>query len=93
MPYIDQNSRHVLKQYIENLENVLALGGHKPGNLNYVITKLVLAHWNHDQCYATIAHITGVLNDVKTEFERQVVAKYEDEKIEQNGPIYEEGGV
>jgi len=38
--------------------------------------------------YDNLSDITGVLNDVKTEFERKVVAPYEDEKITENGKIY-----
>ena len=84
MPYIKKEDRPKiignLDHIVENIDNV--------GELNYTITRLVHLYLKKEGiCYKNLSSITGVLNDVKIEFERRVVAKYEDEKIEQNGDI------
>lgn len=59
-----------------------------PGELNYVITKLILHAWNTSPNYAKIASITGVLSNVESEFYRRVVAEYEEQKKNENGDVY-----
>lgn len=60
------------------------------GDLNYVMTRLSQEYIVfHGKSYNTLSDVTGMLNDVKTEFERKVVAPYEDMKIEENGGIYD----
>ena len=39
--------------------------------------------------YNTLSDITGVLGDIKTEFERKVVANYENIKAKENGEVYD----
>lgn len=90
MPYIKQDRRLKLDPEINGLADTL--NGHldsDKGDLNYSITQLVRAYLNAKGIsYSTLSDVTGILNDVKTEFERRVVAPYEDEKILQNSDVY-----
>lgn len=59
------------------------------GELNYAITRLVLRYLKkHGRRYSTMNDILGVLSACGLEFNRRVVAPYEDEKIEENGDVY-----
>jgi len=89
MPYIKQNER---KEYDNSLTAMiinLNKNGNVKGHLNYVITMLVKSYIDSKGLnYNNLSDVTGVLNDVKIEFERCVVAPYEDKKIKENGCIY-----
>jgi hypothetical protein len=89
MPYIKKERRKALEHIINELFEDLNSMGLNKGDLNYCITMLI-KKWVETKglSYDTLSDITGVLNDVKTEFERKVVAQYEDRKIQENGEIY-----
>jgi len=82
MPYIK-------KQYKELLAD-----GNSPvntGELNYCFTMLIKEYMkNRNLCYATINDILGALSGAEKEFYRRIVAPYEDQKIKENGDVYEE---
>jgi len=60
------------------------------GQLNFVLTKLC-----HDYIevkglnYTTLNEVIGVLECCKLELNRQIIAKYENKKKKENGPISE----
>ena len=56
------------------------------GELNYIITQLLLD--TKPQCYEDYNALVGVLECCKLEFYRRAVAKYEDEKIKENGDVF-----
>lgn len=59
------------------------------GELNYLISMLFIRYWENSQKnYQAINDIVGAVEGAKAEFQRQVVNKYEDEKIAQNGGLY-----
>jgi len=58
------------------------------GDLNYLITTQLIRFWERDKRYLTICIIIGTLVCAAFEFYRRVAAKYEDEKIKQNGDVY-----
>jgi hypothetical protein len=90
MPYIKQMDRTNLRPELAALIHSLYRLGNKKGNLNYVITMMIKQYtMDKGTSYDTLSDITGVLNDVKTEFERKVVAPYEQIKEKENGPIYD----
>ncbi len=62
----------------------------RPGDLNYLVTKLCVDYANLkvEGGYATYNEIVGVLECAKLEFYRRAVAAYEDEKIKENGDVY-----
>ena len=90
MPYIEQKERKKIDSTIKPLADKLYELKNIKGNLNYTITMLIKDHINCvGKNYDSLSDITGVLNDVKTEFERKVVTPYEDNKIQCNGDIYD----
>ena len=84
MPYIKSEDRPKFDKLIEELTVKIT----KPGELNYVITKLL-----HTQVeiqglkYETIRSILGDLDGVRLEFYRRVAAPYEENKRKMNGDI------
>ena len=90
MPYIKKEDRLRLANGLIAAVNHLRHNDWTKGEVNYFISSL-LNEWVHYKglSYNTLSDITGVLNDVKTEFERKVVAPYEDLKIKENGEVYE----
>jgi hypothetical protein len=59
------------------------------GELNYVLTMIVLGyHKRKGARYQTINDVIGALEGAKAEFQRRIVAPYEDAKILENGDVY-----
>tara|TARA_Y100001951_G_C11207405_1_gene220877 strand:+ start:364 stop:699 length:336 start_codon:yes stop_codon:yes gene_type:complete len=101
MPYISKNRRNDLDFHVADLVSELhtkgtGYGAKKPGELNYVITKLILGYLYqkknqeivHSPRYTDMNEVMGVLECVRTEFYRKEVAPYEDEKAELNGDVF-----
>lgn len=88
MPYINKENREHLEPAIAEAVKHLKDVEFGKGDMNFFITRLVHEYiLHHGKRYATLSDVTGVLNDAKTEFERRVVAPYEDEKIKENGDV------
>ena len=84
MPYIDQKDRQVFEGAIQELTNIVM----SPGELNYVITRLIHGYVNfHGIKYDYLNDVVGVLENAKIEFLRRVVGPYEDKKAKINGDI------
>ena len=80
MPYIVNSAR-------EQLDD----GGlpNSAGELNYMISSLIDEYLHeYGKNYTNINEVIGVLECAKLELYRRVAAPYEDEKIEQNGDVY-----
>lgn len=63
-----------------------------PGELNYLITTSILDYLGGEGAvviYSDYNEVMGVLECVKQELYRRKIAKYEDEKIKENGDVYE----
>ena len=93
MPYITEQNREQLQPVLEPLidfifDDKLASN---PGPINYIITKICHAYiqGNGYYNYNGFNEMIGILDCVKAEFYRTVVAKYEDEKKKLNGNISE----
>lgn len=90
MPYIKQEDR---KQYNSAIEDLLdAISNHgfspvKPGDLNYVISKMVWEIFDKNPSYTRGNELVGVLECIKQEFIRRRLNVYEDEKIKENGDL------
>lgn len=81
MPYIKQ----YLKDEIDHDGLV-----DDPGKLNYKITTICDDYLSfHGKTYSNINEIVGVLECAKMEFYRRIAAPYEDQKIRENGDVYE----
>lgn len=79
MPYIPQDRR--TKLINDELPNCA-------GELNWAITMLIRDYWLRHRNYQGINDIVGALEGAKAEFQRRVVAPYEDSKIATNGDVY-----
>lgn len=81
MPYIDQEARAQID------------AGGRPvqvGELTYVLTGVVLEYVQAKGAkFATFADVLAALDATGKEFYRRQVAPYEDQKIIDNGDVYE----
>jgi hypothetical protein len=82
MPYIKQERRTAVRFRLhEDAENA--------GELNYQLTDVVLQYlYSHGLRYQIINDIIGALESAKAEFQRRIVAPYEDQKLKENGDVY-----
>lgn len=58
------------------------------GELNFLITQLVLEYLGEDYNYDAINSAVGALECAKLELYRRVAVPYEDQKISENGDVY-----
>lgn len=89
MPYITQQRREVLDPLHTSLLAELQANAWSPGEINYIITKIISRWWTYRPRYLTIALIFGTLVAVGLEFWRRRGVPYEDDKCNQNGDVYE----
>ena len=82
MPYIKQKDRDRLDKYISKLYPNI----YSSGELNYVITMLLKQLYGRN--YSELNRAMGVLECVKQEFYRRDLVPYEEEKIKENGDIW-----
>lgn len=85
MPYIALNQRDKFEQLIRNIV-CLVDEDVKDGQLNYIVSSLVYSLY--DTRYKDLNAAIGMLECVKQELYRRVVAPYEDTKIVENGDVY-----
>lgn len=77
MPYIQKHEREKAAFFPDNA-----------GQLNYAITKLIVAYWEKTKNYQGANDIVGALDNAKDEFRRRIQHPYEDVKIRENGDVY-----
>jgi hypothetical protein len=90
MPYIIQSDRKQYNSAIKNLLDAISNYGFstvKPGDLNYIISKMVWEIFDKSPSYTKGNELVGVLECVKQEFYRRKLAILEDIKIKENGDI------
>lgn len=81
MPYIKQEDRGYF-------EAVTKLAPENPGELNYVLTRIVNQYFaDNGGRYQQINDVIGALEGAKMEFYRRIVVPYEDTKIAENGDV------
>jgi len=96
MPYIKQKDRKPYDSLIKKLAKKINDYGEQnaestAGQLNYVITRLVLeTYGEYLPNYTDFNEVIGVLECAKMEMYRVHVAPYEDEKIKENGHVLDE---
>jgi len=85
MPYITQAERDRLDVGINHLNGVIQTSG----DLNYVVTKLML-HYSEEPKSKYVASVMsiGTVVCAMLEFYRRFTAPYEDKKIKENGDVY-----
>ena len=85
MPYIKKEYRReydrLIKPIVVQVECV--------GELNYVITSMILKYLQmYNISYGELNEMIGLLEAVKLEIYRRMVAPYEDKKCEENGDVF-----
>ena len=85
MPYIKPEERGQFDHLLHTLARRIA---DNPGHLNYCLTRLVNEMWQTRESYKTIALVTGVLDNVRTEFYRRVAVEYEEKKRIDHGDVF-----
>jgi hypothetical protein len=85
MPYIIQEDRDRLDNSINALVEKIK-PEHRAGELNYIITRLLLA-LKGDGKYKDYNELVGMLECCKQEFYRRQVGPYEDVKVGENGDV------
>lgn len=80
MPYIDFRARDRLEDGASTPTS--------PGELNYLITKIVVDYYDSMGGYQRINDVLGALEGAKLEFYRRVAVPYEDQKMKENGDVY-----
>lgn len=87
MPYIKQEERERFDFLLDDL-SVAIERGCAPGDLNYVITRIVHAYLDaRGMHYTHLNDAIGVLECAKQELYRRIAAPYEDRKIHENGDV------
>lgn len=80
MPYIKKEAR----------EELLTRSPATTGELNYAISKLLVAYTQgQGMSYGTFNDVLGAMEGAKLEFVRRMLEGYEDLKIAENGDIYD----
>lgn len=82
MPYIKKDRRiELYTNYYETIDNA--------GELNFSITDIIITYIQRKGLnYQYINDVKGALQGALAEFDRQIVAPYEDSKIALNGDVY-----
>ena len=84
MPYIIRERREVLQPIVDQL------APRGPGELNYIITRIIhnyIINATEVAHYADLAEGVAALECAKLELYRIVVARYEDLARQKNGPV------
>lgn len=103
MPYIKQEDRKLYEAEIQTLvdklinvfsEEPTLIANNRAGHLNYIFTKILQEFYlglskklGTKMRYSDYNEIMGMLHCCMTEYYRTVIAKYEDEKIKENGEV------
>ena len=82
MPYIKGSRRNVVSRVVTAMEEV---GIRADGDLNYILFKF--CKYNIEPSYNNYKNFIGELNETVAEIRRQLLAPYEDKKIEENGDV------
>lgn len=78
MPYIKKETREVAR-----------FEPSSAGELNFAITMLIKTYQQfRGLSYQTVNDIVGALEGAKAEYQRRVVAPYENSKIAENGDVF-----
>ena len=87
MPYIKKEDREFYDEIVNELADLISKRDVElqDGDMNYIITSLIKKIYPVK--YKDINRVMGMLECVKQEYYRRIVAQYEDKKIEENGDV------
>jgi hypothetical protein len=90
MPYITGVARRWYEPELNKLLERIVIPTITPGDVNYIITRII---WQYVRAYGlsygVLNDVVGILECAKAEFQRRVVAPYENKKIRENGDVYD----
>jgi hypothetical protein len=94
MPYISQIKRENLNNKMHNLTEYLESNDVNIGEMNFIISNILNIYIQKTKKqdifnYTVCNNLIGVLECAKLELYRKVISKYEDDKILENGDLYE----
>ena len=90
MPYIKPEDREIYEPMIDVLMNELRYAENWKGDLNFIVSTILNDLLTaYGTSYSMLNDMVGVLECAKLELYRRMAAPYEDEKIEENGDVYE----
>jgi len=81
MPYIQESQRKPLDEHI--LELTLKID--TPGELAYVVFRLMRAYWFVQPSFSRWAQLRGAVEDQIDEFRTRFIEPYEQQKQDENG--------
>jgi len=82
MPYIKQERRPQMDAVVDEMAAQVVKAD---GDLNYILYKFCKYHV--DPSYNNYKNFCGELRQCATEIERKLLARYEDQKEEENGKV------
>jgi len=94
MPYIDEPQRTEIDGIVDPLIDLLNKtdSDEMCGRLNYAVSRVMWRLCGHDghgvRRYGRMNAVAGAIESAKAEFQRRIVAPYEDEKIQSAGDIH-----
>lgn len=90
MPYVDASARRRIDPHVEALARALGGAGVHggEGELNYAITRLLVAALGDVPRYRDYNAAIGVLECAKLELYRRAASAYEDSKRAEHGDVY-----
>jgi len=83
MPYIRLGDRPTFDHVVSTLPLSM-----KVGEINYLITKILLRYLGPEPRYENFNAALGVLEAVKQELYRRLAGPYEEKKREENGDVF-----
>ena len=91
MPYIKPEDREIYEPMIDVLMNELRYSENWKGDLNFIVSTILNDLLTaYGTSYSMLNDMVGVLECAKLELYRRMGQRpYEDEKIEDNGDVYE----
>ena len=88
MPYIKQEDKIRIDEHLGDLSHFLSNSEVSSGEVNYLITRILIVLAEKKLNYENINRLVGVLECAKLEMYRRLAAPYEDSKISENGDVY-----
>lgn len=87
MPYITAEARQQADNELQSAG--LSFIPDNAGELNFIISRFISNYiLEHGLKYAIVNEMVGALECAKMELNRVVIGPYEDEKMNDNGPVY-----
>jgi len=88
MPYLREENKVYFDKLLERLRKCAIANG---GELNFLFTEIINQfHVTNSKRYETMNTVVGALESCKVEYQRRIVAPYEDKKIQENGEVFSE---